>query len=217
MSRTYRRKYSRSGGRYQLSLYLRNPHRKLISLHNIYHCRYRNRKNPMLAPYGSSPLAHKGNYNLCNVQIIQTYRSRYNIHNRIHCPNLMEMHLLQINSMCFCLRFRQYPENADSNLPGAGSYFRSVNNLHYFRKPPMDMCMFKPFLSCTCLRLLMVMMEMLIRFLPMMVMLMSVQIFHIMVVIFMRLIQLYIKIAGIQSVFFHSADFYFKALYRKAF
>ena len=60
-------------------------------------------------------------------------------------------------------------------------------------------------------------MFMMMSFMAVRIPMMSVQIFHIMIVILMFLIKKHIKITGVDPGFYHSADLYIEAFYRKAF
>ena len=62
-----------------------------MSRRNICHCRHRHRQNSMLAANGSATLTDFRHNDFLDPQIIKAYSHRYNIYNRIHCPNFMKM------------------------------------------------------------------------------------------------------------------------------
>ncbi len=216
-----------------------------MRLHNICHRRHRHRKNAVLASYGSPSLAQERYNRLRDIQIVQTYRRCHNVHDGIHRADLMEVYLILRDAVSLCLRFCQNPEDFHRRLLCSFGDGSSGNDIQYFRKPSvlmvvmvfmgMGMCV-RMFLCCgmamdmfhlcgrvlmmgtgmffLC-RIIMVMgMSSLLRML--MMMLVPVQIFHVMVMVFMPLVQLHVEVAGVQPRFFHPADFYLKALHRKA-
>ena len=182
----------------------------------------------MLASYGSSPLTQERHNHLRDIQIVQTYRRCYNVHDGIHRADLMEVYLIFRDAVSLCLCFCQNLENFHRRLPCSVADGSSGNDIQYFRKPSvlmsvmmfmgMDVLLPVRMGMCMCVSVCNGMIAGLFFLRRMLtVMFMPVQIFHIVVMVFMPFVQLYIEVAGVQPRFFHPADFYLKALHRKAF
>lgn len=108
-------RYGGACGRDQFSLYGRKMHRKAVGSADIRNCRDRDGKNAVLTADRPTAFAQEGYHCGLYIQVIQADRHGYDIHNRIHCSDLMEMNLGDGKAMCFCLRLRydfKYPQGS---------------------------------------------------------------------------------------------------------
>ena len=191
----------------------------------------------MLATDGSASLAKSRNDHFLHIQIIHTDCNGKNIHNGIHRSYFVKMYHIFRYVMGFRLRMGQDGKDFFRIGSRAVCHICMVNDLHDLIKATVFMMMV-PMMGmhcfCMCMTVLVgflyiiMRMGMLMSFQGFMTMLMmmllmsmtvrmSMEIFHIMVVILMFLIQQYIKITGIDPGFYHTADLYVEAFYRKAF
>ena len=168
---------------------------------DLCHRRHRDRQDPVLASDSAASLGDPGHRHPVDPQVVQADRCRHNVHDRIQCPDLVEVHFLRGHAVRLGFRLRQNAEDAQCQLPGALCHLKSVNDL--------------PDLFHPCV-VMMVVMVMLMMMVVVMAVLMPVQIFHIVVMAVMRFIQHHVKITAVDARLLHAADLRLKAVSRNA-
>ena len=200
-----------------------------MSTYNITYRRYRHRKDSVLTANRSATLTKSWNDHFLHIQIIHTDCNGKNVHNGIHRSYFVKMHHIFRYIMGFRLRMGQNGKDFFRIGSRTVCHICMVNDLHDLIKATVFVvmvtvvgmhrfCMYMMFMRMGVLMSFQGFMTMLMMMLLMsMTVRMSMEIFHIMVVILMFLIQQYIKITGIDPGFYHTADLYVEAFYRKAF
>ena len=162
---------------------------------------HRDGKDAVLCTDGAGALVEDRHYYILNVQLVNAEADGRYVHNRVHGPDFVEMHLLTRKAVGLGFGIGNDAKDLYRQGLGAGTEAAALQDVHYLRQAAM---------------LVVVMVVVIVVMVVMVVVVMvAVEVFHIVVVIVQG--QDNVKVAGVYSGLGDTADARGEAVKRKRF